>query len=221
MTKVGALIVSLIIACAVLALNETEPGERCYPPESDPDLYERSGAMSCAGAQRLVLRIEALVGEGRRLLTWNGAGFDLRVLSEASGLHAECARLALGSVDMMFHLLAVKGYPLSLAAALGGMGLPPKTGDGAHAVELWRERRFADVLDYCDEDARRTLSLGLVTEEMDGLSWLSKRGNAQHLPLPTGWLTVAECLELPEPDTSWMNSPLRREDVLAWCLAAR
>ena len=209
------------LACAAITLDDRGSGERFYLPEFDPGPRGTDGAMSAEGARHVVHRLEALAAEGLRLLTWNGAGFDLRVLAEASGLHAGCARLALASVDMMFHVLAVKGYRLGLAAALEGMGLQPKSGDGAQAVELWQAGRFADVLDYCAEDARCTLALGVAAEEAGALSWRSGRGNPQRLSLPNGWLTVEECLALPEPDTSWMDSPLRREDAVAWCLTAR
>jgi hypothetical protein len=172
--------------------------------------------MSRVGAARAVRRLEELVAAGGELVTWNGAGFDLPVLARASGLHAECVRLALGGVDMMFQVLATKGWPIKLAVALEGMGLPGKTGDGLEAVSLWREGRHQEVLDYCAADAAQTRRLALAADG-DVLRWRSSKGVPQALSLTAGWLTVEQCLALPEPDTSWMDQPLRRADLLAWC----
>ncbi len=36
------------------------------------------------------------------------------------------------------------------------------------------------------------------------------------MPLARGWLTVTDALRLPEPDTSWMSSPLKRRDFMGW-----
>jgi hypothetical protein len=206
------------ISCAAISLPDGS-AEAMFLPSSAPDCYDAGAVMSRAGAVRVVRRLEELVAGGGVLVTWNGAGFDLPVLARASGLHQECVRLALGSVDMMFQVLAVKGWPIKLAVALEGMGLAGKTGDGLEAVERWREGRYQDVLDYCAADAARTRALA---EAAGGgtLRWRSSKGTPQSLSLRGGWLTVSQCLELPEPDTSWMDSPLRRSDLLAWCDAA-
>ena len=172
--------------------------------------------MTAAGAVRVVRRLEELVAAGGTLVTWNGAGFDLAVLAQASGLRPECVRLALTGVDMMFQVLATKGWPIKLAVALEGMGLPGKTGDGREAVSLWCEGRHQEVLDYCAADAARTLQLA-VAAQGERLRWTSGKGTPQSLSLAGGWLTVEQCLQLPEPDTSWMDQPLRRSDLLAWC----
>ena len=36
------------------------------------------------------------------------------------------------------------------------------------------------------------------------------------MALPEGWLMVSEALELPLPDTSWMDSPWPREKFTGW-----
>ena len=203
------------ISCAAIALADGS-AEALFLPAVEPACYDASGLMTREGATRVVRRLEALVAEGGRLVTWNGAGFDLPVLARASGLHDECARLALGSVDMMFQVLATKGWPIKLAVALEGMGLPGKTGDGLEAVSLWREGRHQEVLDYCAADAARTLQLA-VAADGGTLRWRSSKGAPQSLSIANGWLTVEQCLALPEPDTSWMDQPLRRSDLVGWC----
>ena len=189
-----------------------------FLPSAEPECYDAAGVMTRAGAARVVRRLEELVAAGGTLVTWNGAGFDLPVLAQASGLRADCVRLALGGVDMMFQVLATKGWPIKLAVALSGMGLPGKTGDGREAVTLWHDGRHQEVLDYCAADAARTLQLA-VAAHGQRLRWTSGKGTPQSMSLAGGWLTVEQCLKLPEPDTSWMDQPLRREDLLAWCNA--
>ena len=190
--------------------------EGLFLPSAEPECYDAAGTMTTVGATRVVRRLQELVAAGGTLVSWNGAGFDLPVLARASGLHGECVRLALGGVDMMFQVLATKGWPIKLAVALQGMGLPAKTGDGLEAVTLWREGHHQQVLDYCTADAARTLQLA-VAAQGQRLRWSSSKGTPQSMSLAGGWLTVEQCLQLPEPDTSWMDQPLRRADLLAWC----
>ena len=82
--------------------------------------------MSRAEAQGLVHDLARFVEEGYTLLTWNGLGFDFNILAEESGLQVECERLALAHVDMMFHVVCSKGFPLALDKVAQGMGLPGK-----------------------------------------------------------------------------------------------
>ena len=46
-------------------------------------------------------------------LSWNGLAFDLDVLAEESGLLDECRKIARGHVDMMFHVVCEKGFPVA------------------------------------------------------------------------------------------------------------
>ena len=206
------------VACAAIA-HPDGGRELLHLPAEAPQAYElgaAGGALTATGAAAVVHRLGELVAEGGILVTWNGAGFDLPVLARASGLHGECAQLALSSVDMMFQVLASKGWPLKLAAALEGMGLPGKTGDGVEAVDWWRAGRHAEVLDYCAADAARTCTLAAAAAQAGELRWRSSRGAPQRLALRRGWLTVRECLALPLPDTSWMDNPLTREALVGW-----
>ena len=47
-------------------------------------------------------------------LSWNGLAFDLDVLAEESGLLDECRKIARVHVDMMFHVVCEKGFPVAL-----------------------------------------------------------------------------------------------------------
>ena len=181
---------------------------------------EPSSRMSRGESGALVQTLMAKVDAGYTLVTWNGLAFDFPVLAEESGWDQACKDLARHHVDMMFHLFCVKGYRLGLDAAAQGMGLPGKTPgmSGADAPRLWAEGKHRQVLDYLAQDVRTTLNLALVCELRRALLWTSQRGNLMELGLPTGWLTVQEAAKLPEPDTSWMTDPPRREGFTAWLI---
>ena len=155
---------------------------------------------------------------GFTLVTWNGMGFDWDVLAEESGLHGECAALALDHIDMMFHIFCKKGYRLGLDAAAKGMGVEGKTEgmDGGAAVRMWADGEREDVIDYCAQDVRCTQELAAACEKAGSLKWTSQAGKRQSQSLRVGWLTVRQCLKLPLPDTSWMNDPTPRESFTDW-----
>lgn len=177
-----------------------------------------AGRMTPQEAAELVGHLAARAAEGWTILTWNGLGFDFDILAEESHLPAECRRLARGHVDMMFHVLCELGHPLSLAAAAEGMGLAGKTEgmSGVLAPQLWAAGEHRRVLDYVAGDVRATLGLASACEAGRCLRWTSRSGRRRRMALPGGWLTVEGALRLPEPDTSWMSNPLRRDQLAAW-----
>ena len=158
---------------------------------------------------------------GYKLLTWNGLGFDFDILSEESGMHADCKHLAFNHIDMMFHIFCQKGYPLGLDKAAKGMGLPgkPHGMSGELAPRLWKEGRFRDVLEYVRQDVQTIVDLATVIDRQRQLRWISNKGNPQSLSIPSGWLTVQEALKLPIPDTSWMSNPWPRSKFTKWLVS--
>jgi len=217
------------IACAALAREEEGAAAILFDPSASPELFDmRSRTMTRDGALRILAALEEAVGRGDTLVTWNGAGFDFRLLADETGRHADCVRLTVGSVDMMFQVLCERGHPLSLDAALKGAGLPPKMEQvvlrsgvpvhisGIEAPQYWQAGEYAAVAAYCAADAERTAALAAFCQRSRRLAWTSQKGRLNEIHLRTGWLTVEQCLALPLPDTSWMTKPMRREDVLAW-----
>ena len=174
--------------------------------------------MSKEDLGRLAKDLAEMVESGCTLLTWNGTGFDFDILAEESGMEDECKSLAKNHVDMMLHLFCVKGYPLALRTACIGAGTTIKTAgmDGAKAVRMWYEGARQEVIDYCGQDVQVTLELAIASEKMRGLHWSSRAGNPQHLSLPRGWQSVEDVLRFPEPDNSWMNSPMSRREFTGW-----
>lgn len=164
------------------------------------------------------LRLHAL--RGYTLVTHNGTAFDWRLLAMESGLHDLCVELALHhSVDTLLHPFCIKGFPIGLDAIAKGLGLDGKPDgmNGALAPQMWRDGKRQEVLDYVRQDAITSLEVALAVEQRCGLSWITKAGRTSHMVIPK-WLTVFEALQLPEPDTSWMDSPISREQFTEWMI---
>ena len=202
------------IACAA-TLKQGESPLLWYGNKSAGEHGER---MSTGETQELVAYLRTQVEGGGVILTWNGLGFDFDILAEESGMHSECSALARQHIDMMFHVFCLKGYALGLDKAAKGMGLPGKppgmTGD--MAPRMWQEGLYPEVLAYVQQDTRTLIDLWSAVDSLRQLKWTSNRGYPQRLPLPKGWLTVAEALELPLPDTSWMSNPWPRSKFTGW-----
>ena len=187
--------------------------------------YERDAAgeatgalLGREGAQALVRALEDHARRGDTIVTWNGAGFDFRVLARASGMEEACVALSWDHVDVMFWLHCQKGFSVGLdrAARAAGSGKTPGL-SGADAPRLWNEGQYAAVMAYLEQDVR---ALQVVYEEAiraRGLRWRNARGL---LSIAEGTLcTVREAYALPLPDTSWMRrAPWTREKFVGWML---
>jgi hypothetical protein len=177
--------------------------------------------MSREDAEELVEYLAEMVQSGHTVLTWNGLGFDFNVLAEESGAVDQCKKLARGHVDMMFHVLCELGYPVALDKAARGMGLPgkPKGMSGVQAPAMWLDGQHQKVLDYVAQDVRITLQLAEACRKQASFKWITRKGSRSDMPLDRGWLRVEKALKLPTPDTSWMSSPLSRNEFTGWLSA--
>ncbi|HEX9879126.1 MAG TPA: ribonuclease H-like domain-containing protein [Candidatus Binatia bacterium] len=203
-----------ITCAAVLASDASEPTV-WHGKQADGLPAAR---MSPDEARNMVHRLSEMVRGGYTLLTWNGLGFDFNVLAEEAGALELCRDLALNHVDMMFHVFCDRGFPVALdkaAAALRIPGKPPGM-SGLLAPRLWADGRFQEVMDYVAQDVRIALEVARLCEERRSFQWTTRRGTQGFMPLASGWLTVREALELPEPDTSWMTQPLPRQSFTDW-----
>ena len=201
------------IACAATAARQGSTSWYARHPDGHPD--ER---MNAEDASRLVdFLMDAHRGQNT-IVTWNGMGFDWQVLAEESGRTEDCRTLARHHVDMMYHLFAIKGFPLGLAAAAAGMKVGGKTEgvSGVNAPEMWAAGKRQEVIDYCIHDATLTLEIAIACQSQRGLDWIARSGRPNSLPLPSGWLTVAEAALLPFPDTDWMDNPISRSAFDGW-----
>ena len=203
------------IGCAAAAAREWDsPIHWCsVTPEG-----EIADQMSREDLQLMVRQLTAAAARGYTITTWNGLGFDFDVLGEESGLVEECRSLALSHVDMMFQVHCKMGHPVALAQAAKGMETTGKTEgmDGKLATEMWALGDREPVVLYCEQDVEATLELALACEEQGKLVWIARSGRPSTLQLHVGWMTVGQAMNLPEPDTSWMDTPIPRESFTAW-----
>ena len=165
----------------------------------------------------LVEYLQFMAARGYTILTWNGLSFDFDVLAEESGMHAQCAELAMNHVDMMYHVFCLRGHYLGLDKVAKGLGLPGKTEgmNGSQAPQMWADGEFAEVLEYVAQDVRTTMAVALEAERIGGVQWVSASGRTNVIDLDR-WMPVNEALTLPHPDTSWMKNPVSREKFTAW-----
>ena len=176
----------------------------------------------------LVKDLMDYTANGYTIVSWNGCGFDFRVLAQESGMLEECGELALNHVDLMLLVTFAKGWFLGLGKALDGANIAGKVHElslkngetlyemsGALAPKLWADDEHEAVLTYLRGDVEQTLALAQNISETQSIRWTSGHGKPQSVPVPQ-LLTVRECFNLPEPDTSWMDAPPAREDFVKW-----
>lgn len=196
----------------------------CLEGEKEPILWcgrtrQRSLAsqMAVAEARALVRYLNDQVAAGCTIVTWNGTGFDFAVLAEESEMKARCRALALGHVDMMFHVLCHQGFGVSLNAAARGMRLMrSERRTGSQIPKMWAAGRHKDVFSHVARDARVTLALAATCRERGFLRWITRWGTGRMLRLPNGWLKVRAAQALPVPIQPFRRSRWSREDLTAW-----
>ena len=178
--------------------------------------------------QNMVRELMAYANDGYTFVTWNGCGFDFRLLAEESGMVEECGELALNHVDLMLLVTFKKGWFLGLNKALKGANIAEKVHElelkngeilhdmnGGLAPQLWADGEYDAVLTYLRGDVEQTLALAENIIETHEIRWTSGNGKPQSVSVPK-LLTVRECFDIREPDVSWMSNPPQREDFVKW-----
>ena len=217
-TAEGEPITDVGISCAGIAYSDTRPIDMIHCP----------GKISQEHAELIVELLSECVDEGYTIITWNGCGFDFRILAEESGMIEECAALAMNHVDMMLLVTFQKGYYLGLDPALLGMGVEGKLHEvtlsdgsivddfsGAQVPELWSAGEYDAVLTYLKSDIERPLELARRIIRDKEIRWISAKGNPMRCAVQKFW-TVKECFKLPTPKTSWMTDPPTRHQFVEW-----
>jgi hypothetical protein len=172
-------------------------------------------AMSNHTVQQFLDVLYTLTEHGAKVFAHNGAGFDWQLLARITGEYELCTHLCLNSYDLCFQALCTRGFPIGLQAIAEGLGLADKEMAGGDAPSEWYAGNYSDVLDYVAGDVKRLGRAVVEIMKRGGLSWRTKKGGMGFMPIQK-FLTVAECLALPLPDTSWMDSAISREDTIAW-----
>ena len=174
--------------------------------------------MSPNSVRQLVSYLTDAVNHGLTILIWNGLGFDFVVLADESEQLDVCRDLARSHVDMMFHVFCNLGFPVALDKVAQAMGLEGKMVgvEGKDAPILWAEGQHDTVFRYVAQDVRTTLEVAHACAAAGCMRWITREGTMHNMPLHLGWLPVNQALELPEPDTSWMDLPLPRTKFAGW-----
>lgn len=176
-------------------------------------------------------------------VTWNGTKFDFPVLGFHSGQDATCKALARHHIDMLFQFHCIKGYPVSLDSVCKAMQIPGKYKEleGKFAPAMWRgdlyklgELGFPEIyrdmsllelryltLDYVMQDSVSTMDVFIQSAKRRSIKWITRKGKVSVCPIDH-WRSVVSCLELPVPDTSWMdNGGISRESFIKYILEAQ
>jgi hypothetical protein len=155
-----------------------------------------------------------LAHDGYTLVTWDGMRRLWNGLAWASGDRVLCRQLASAHVDMMFHLVCVRGHRLSLSRAAEEMGLSTVPTDRRN--ELWQSGQWFTLLEHVAQDAQTTLKLAERCQLLGKMLWRAGSGQIASLSLPEGWLCVNDALRLPTPDVAGLYRPASRRALTAW-----
>jgi hypothetical protein len=147
---------------------------------------------------------------------WNGLGFDLKWIGHQADDMSLAARIALKSYDPMFQFFNQTGFPVSLGKVAEGMGIPlEKLMDGADAPKQWRAGNHKAVMDYCIGDCQMTNLIVCAIQKTQQVRWRTGAGHIGSRPMPR-LKSVEEVIQDPEPDQSWMNTPISKSKFYKW-----
>lgn len=216
----------LQITCAATVTHESDVRLWHAPRIAQGESY--GATMAPEHVKELFDYLYKLHEEGYQVISWNGLRFDWCVIAtnlEDPGLYAKCAAVAMDHIDIMFDVFCVKGFPVGLDAAAGGLGVGGKLEgmSGSLAPDLWEQggEQQELVLKYVRQDAILTAKVLLAIYRRGWFQWRARSGRVQQVALPmiNGRLMVVnEALKLAEPDTSWMDTPMTRESFYMWTL---
>lgn len=203
-----------ITCIGMLAEDETEP-HLWYSVDSYGSPARK---MSQRDLQAAVSFLESKTHAGYTILSWNGLSFDFSVLAEESNLWDRCRQLAINHVDPMFHVLCLRGFGVKLTKAAKALGIPGKYKDltWSKTPRMWARGRTEPVLQCAKRDCEIVLQVARISERRGAFSWVTRRGYVRTFDLPRRWFTVREAMDLPIPDTSWMDTPWPRSKFNGW-----
>jgi len=87
--------------------------------------------------------------------------------------------------------------------------------DGADAPKKWRAGNCQEVMDYCLGDCQMTNLIMLAIQKAGKTKWVTAKGQVRSKPTPR-FKTVEDVMQDPEPDQSWMDTPMPRLKFYQW-----
>ena len=167
-------------------------------------------------AHELLEYLDEMQQAGFMVCAWNGLNFDLKWIGHQAEDMALAARIALKSYDPMFQFFNQAGFPVGLAKVAQAMGISQeKLMDGADAPKQWRAGNCQEVMDYCLGDCQMTNLIILAIQKAGKTKWVTAKGQVRSKPTPR-FKTVEDVIQDPEPDQSWMDTPMPRLKFYQW-----
>jgi len=218
------------ITCATVALVDTDEIQEWHDTDQVRFWYSDSvEKLSREDCQEIVRDLSQLVDEGYTLVTWNGTGFDFKLLAVESGMYAECADLAYyHHIDMMLIVVFLRGHFLGLNKALDGIGNAGKLHEvrltdgtllvdmkGKLAPELWARGEFDAVLTYLNYDVTEPLAVLQFIYKNKSIQWVTARGSYQSFHVPSMY-SVRELYETLPDNSNWGKFNITKEQFVAW-----
>ena len=162
--------------------------------------------------------LDEMQQSGFMVCAWNGLGFDLKWIGYQANDMALAARIALKSYDPMFQFFSQAGFPVKLAKVAQAMGVSQeKLMDGADAPKEWRAGNHQKVMDYVLGDCQMTNLIVLAIRKARQVRWVTGKGHVSSKPMPR-LKPVEEVIRDPEPDQSWMDTPMPKSKFCEWAL---
>jgi uncharacterized protein YprB with RNaseH-like and TPR domain len=170
---------------------------------------------------------------GVALVTFNGLGFDWRVMCDQMGDDNPLAQnrvreMALGHHDVMFKFTCEHGYFASLQSFLeaSDSGIS-KTGNGKDAITKWcgenaTRQTQLEVLEYCRNDVQCLSHVYKQLWQAEPMKRKTKRGSIQTWDHGGAIDSVQVCLEkfLANPlENSWLRNPPDPIQMVEWTAA--
>lgn len=173
-------------------------------------------SMTREKARELLLYLRQMQEDGYMVCAWNGLGFDLRWLGHNAGDMHLAAEVALDSYDPMFQFFNQRGFPVGLESVAKGMGIKQrKLMQAAEAPKHWRAGNHKVVMDYVVGDSEMTNQVVAAIVERGEVCWITREGSLRREPM-SALKTVRQVLQGPEPDQSWMSTPIPRAKFTHW-----
>jgi hypothetical protein len=172
-------------------------------------------------ANDLLCYLKTMQDKGYYICAWNGLGFDIRWIGCNADNLKLASEIALKLYDPMFQFFNQRGFPVSLASVAQALGIKQsKLMTGEDAPKQWHAGNYRKVMDYVLGDSQITNLIVKEIIEKKHIAWISQRGDRKTEAI-SRLKTVEEILIEPEPDQSWMNTPMPRKKFYQWLLKCK
>jgi len=202
------------VAVASTAIHEGEERLWCSAGDDGRPLVD----MTRDKARELLAYLDQMQASGHMVCAWNGLRFDLQWIGYTAEDMKLAAQVALKSYDPMFQFFNQTGFPVSLEAVGKAMRIQQtKSMAAADAPRQWRAGNHQPVMDYVLGDSQLTNQIVTAIQRRREICWITRKGVARTEPMRK-LKTVEAVLRDPEPDQSWMDTPIPRSDFCRWFL---